>query len=328
MTTAQASRTAQRLREMADALQSTIDDKLRPLTQNHTPKRGLQVAQRMKEGHDLQRVQRAMRVLADRHEAGSVPLILQKVTTRKQLHDLLRTKVDTSGGYYSYRETDEPWDTGPVATELRRIVDEARTDAQAAADRADRARREREQRISALRNSNVPGFFPTPPAVVARILELAGIGSDHLVLEPSAGIGTLAEACPDPANVKCVELRPAFAELIRASPRLPVSVCDFLELEPEPDYDRVVMNPPFENGQDMAHVQHAFRFLKPGGRLVSVLPAAAERGRNSRKGIEFREWVDALGGVFEKLPDGSFNTPAAVRQTDVSCVLLVIDREE
>lgn len=327
MPTAQTTRLAERLRRMADEMQAVIDERLRPLDQNWTPKRGLQLAQRTHEGHDLQLVQRALRALAARHEAGSVPLILQKLKTKKELFELLRTRADVSGGHYSYRETGEGWDTGPVATELRRIIAEAQTEAQAAADAQERKRREREQRINALRSSNTPGFFPTPPAVIARILKLAEIDPEHVVLEPSAGIGSLAAACPNPAYVKCVELRHQFAELIEASPHLPVAICDFLELEPEPCYDRVVMNPPFEDGQDMAHVRHAFEFLKPGGRLVAVMPAAAERGRNSRKGIEFREWVDALGGVFEKLPDGSFNTPDAVRPTDVSCVLLVIDKE-
>ena len=30
-------------------------------------------------------------------------------------------------------------------------------------------------------------------------------------------------------------------------------------------YDRILMNPPFEHGQDVDHVEHAFNLLKPGG---------------------------------------------------------------
>ncbi len=40
---------------------------------------------------------------------------------------------------------------------------------------------------------------------------------------------------------------------------------DFMEAVPEPRFDRALMNPPFENGQDIAHVRHAFQVLKPGG---------------------------------------------------------------
>jgi len=30
------------------------------------------------------------------------------------------------------------------------------------------------------------------------------------------------------------------------------------------------MNPPFENGADIKHIQHAMKMLKPGGRLVAI----------------------------------------------------------
>ena len=42
-------------------------------------------------------------------------------------------------------------------------------------------------------------------------------------------------------------------------------------LDHEGEYDRIVMNPPFEAGQDIDHVRHAFQFLKDGGRLVSIM---------------------------------------------------------
>src|SRR3546814_1183198 len=37
--------------------------------------------------------------------------------------------------------------------------------------------------------------------------------------------------------------------------------------------DAVVMNPPFEKGQDVAHVLHAWRSLKTGGTLVAIMGA-------------------------------------------------------
>lgn len=85
--------------------------------------------------------------------------------------------------------------------------------------------------------------------------------------------------------------------------------------EPEPRgigrFDRVVMNPPFECGADLKHIQHAFGFLKPGGRLVAL---CAQRDTT-------REWVEALGGVFEPLPDGSF----AEQGTGVRTALVTVD---
>jgi hypothetical protein len=50
-------------------------------------------------------------------------------------------------------------------------------------------------------------------------------------------------------------------------------------------FDRVVMNPPFDHGADIKHVEHARKFLKPGGRLVAVVangPRQRERLLPSR----------------------------------------------
>ena len=41
-------------------------------------------------------------------------------------------------------------------------------------------------------------------------------------------------------------------------------------------FDRVVMNPPFSEGRWTAHVKAAAEMVKPGGRLVSILPASAK----------------------------------------------------
>lgn len=54
-----------------------------------------------------------------------------------------------------------------------------------------------------------------------------------------------------------------------------VERADFLEwaVKQRPEYDRIVMNPPFSEGRAQAHVEAAARLLKRGGRLVAILPA-------------------------------------------------------
>jgi len=91
----------------------------------------------------------------------------------------------------------------------------------------------------------------------------------------------------------------------------------------EGTYDRIVMNPPFENGQDVDHVQHAYKLLKPGGRIVSIMgehPFFA----NDKKSVAFREWLEAHGGTDEKLPAGSFE--ASERSTGVAARMVTIDK--
>ena len=46
-----------------------------------------------------------------------------------------------------------------------------------------------------------------------------------------------------------------------AHPALRVSCANFLSVAPEPIYDAVVMNPPFEGTHCLDHVRHAYDFL-------------------------------------------------------------------
>ena len=36
-------------------------------------------------------------------------------------------------------------------------------------------------------------------------------------------------------------------------------------------YDKIIMNPPFENGQDIDHIRHAYSLLNDGGRVVCIM---------------------------------------------------------
>lgn len=153
------------------------------------------------------------------------------------------------------------------------------------------------------------GYFPTPPAVVARLIELAEIkpGIDRWVLEPSAGTGAIAtELLKFKHNVDCVELLPQNVEVLRKLLGVNcVQEGDFLAIAPDVRYDRVVMNPPFAKQADIRHVLHAVNFLKPGGLLVSVMSAGVTF-RDDKLTQSFRDLVRERGGDIEALPDGSF----------------------
>jgi len=169
------------------------------------------------------------------------------------------------------------------------------------------------------------GYFPTPPDVVARVLELAEISRRHRVLEPSAGRGAIAlEVARLGAQVDCVELLQAnYSHLmtLRGAKALNGQLIygDFLAQKPEPVYDRITMNPPFAKQADLVHVQHALKFLKPIGLLVSVM-AAGVMFRENRLTTEFRKLVEQRGGEIELLPEGSFKQSG----TGVATVVVTI----
>ncbi|WP_428029762.1 methyltransferase [Ancylobacter sp.] len=171
------------------------------------------------------------------------------------------------------------------------------------------------------------GQFDSPPAVVARVMELARIGPRMKVLEPSAGVGNIALAAAAwGAQVMCYEVDERRCNaLVKASSqaahRLDMVIQrDFLGADPVPVYDRVVMNPPFAKQADIAHVMHAAGFVRPGGRLVSVMGAGVSF-RQDRRASEFRAFIARQGGSIEALPDESFRDSG----TSVNAVIVSLD---
>ncbi len=227
-------------------------------------------------------------------------------------------------------------------------------------------------------------FFPTSPAVVQSMLDAAEIAEGMAVLEPSAGMGHIADAIVAESGVwpDVVELSPARRELLEAKGYQLAEVNDFTQMEPRgfftfgdtfraPDgvegvmrgagglgsqrvaledsegnrlglydrselvgvaqngawsgYDRIIMNPPFSDGRDIQHVQHAYNLLRPGGRIVAIMGEGAFFQSNKRAEA-FREWLDERGATHEKLPDGSFMDTSLPVNTGVAARMVVIDK--
>lgn len=115
-------------------------------------------------------------------------------------------------------------------------------------------------------------FYPTPPAVAEFAVSVAEIADHHSVLEPSAGIGGLADLLPKPV---CIEISPLHCEILSAKGHAVVEA-DFLKWQAACKYDRIVMNPPFSEGRWQAHLEHAASMLADSGRLVAILPSSAK----------------------------------------------------
>lgn len=177
----------------------------------------------------------------------------------------------------------------------------------------------------ALIGKTIPGFFPTPRSIISRMLELAEISPEHRVLEPSAGKGDILDLVKDhhpDVELTAIELNSTLHEVLSLKGH-EVIHGDFLEHRGE--YDRVIMNPPFENAQDIDHVQHAYAQLAAGGRLVSVM-SEGPFFRQDSKASEFRRWLDELNATTEELPHGAFQGVEAFRQTGVKTRLVIIDK--
>lgn len=176
--------------------------------------------------------------------------------------------------------------------------------------------------------------FYTPPVIADLVAKRAEIREGLDVLEPSAGGGALADAALkfSPRNLTLVEIdsRACDALVARYQKLLRVRVlcADFLTRTPRTGiethkqqndllvHDRVLMNPPFTDGQEVEHVRHAFRFLKNGGRLVAIMSGAIQYRKDSRY-AEFREWLElnTEDRAIESLPEEAFRESGTGVQT-------------
>lgn len=179
--------------------------------------------------------------------------------------------------------------------------------------------------------NNIPGFFPTPPKLVQRVIELAAIEPGFRCLEPSAGKGNLAVAMREAGGlVLCCEINPRLRSILMKKGFTLVGSGDFMEVLPVDSleqitrlYDRIVMNPPFEQGQDRIHTRKAYDHLVPSGRLVSIMSQGTWQ-RSFKADVEFRNWVGTLDHSLEDCPDDAFT--CSERPTGVQTCILTIDK--
>ncbi len=364
--------TAKALRTTADAMQKTIDQKRNPATanQNPTARRANIMSGMALEADALEKSQQTLRNLADAHEAGTVPEILNSIRSRAAIEDLsrsswdkfphpyinnshirdlekLRGKPGTKAALDLLDRKNSAADGGARLTTPEQIetvaelVEKAEkagiTTAKYVKDNLAGARRlykagitpdnwtaareaikqykgtksavpPAERQIADLERGligrKIEGFFPTPKTLAARMVEMADIEPGMSVLEPSAGNGRLADAIAEQTKeLTTIEPVSDLRHILELKGHAVSEDRDFLAHKGE--YDRIVMNPPFENGQDMDHVRHAFELLKPGGKIVAIMGEGAFF-RGDKKATAFREWLDDNGGTNEKLDAGTF----------------------
>lgn len=118
--------------------------------------------------------------------------------------------------------------------------------------------------------------FYTPLSLVADMIKHSRNWEGCRAFEPSAGDGRIVHALQQAGCiVDACEIDADMAERCRGYGATMIGT-DFLAVKPEPIYDLILMNPPFQKGQARKHVEHAYRFLKPTGQLVTVLPCSED----------------------------------------------------
>ena len=154
-------------------------------------------------------------------------------------------------------------------------------------------------------------LFVTPDDICGRLVSLASIQENHVILEPNAGTGAILRAirtAAPAARCEAVEINAQLCLNLQNEFEGATVVCsDFLQFRAN-SYDRIVMNPPFNHGADIKHILHARSLLKSDGVLTAIcLNGPRQNGT-----------LQPLADHWEPLPRGTF------AYTEVSTVLLRI----
>lgn len=287
---ARASKQAEQCRKAADALQRDIEKKyssarsmrsLPPTRKRTQDSQGI-----FNDGVRLEKFQRLLRTLAEQHDTGSIQDEVKHITSRAAME---------REAYSNAR--------------LRLMLQ--------CCDRPE-TREEKCQRLErGFMLQDIPGFFPTPRDVADEIVSLLGpITPQDLILEPGAGTGSLIDAAlrvqPD-VKVQYFEQNYSLCDFLQSkydSFNIGWVGRDFTEVDAKcyaPRYSAVLMNPPFENGQDGEHVQRAYELLAPGGRMAAIVGSGILH-RSDKKALAFQAFLEYAGSRVTKLPDGAFKS--------------------
>ncbi|MDV3002449.1 MAG: hypothetical protein N5P05_004104 (plasmid) [Chroococcopsis gigantea SAG 12.99] len=315
---------ARKLRDLADNLQPQIDAKLNPAIAHQRPtrRRAAIVASMRQDAEQLQQIQSWFREMANLVEQGTLPHLLEKIASKSQLEVL----YCLNSGNWSDSSID-------------RILSDKSSDWYAKLGRANLTTVEKIRQAIAILKSfdskptepptivkirnlerqligrNIPGYFPTPRSVCERMVQLADLRDGQRVLEPSAGKGSIAEVIRGAAEVglDVCELQSDLREILVLK-GFSVIARDCFEVT-DRVYDRILMNPPFGKGAELAHITHAYTLLAEDGRLVAIVPESVSF-RQDRQYQDFRDWLADKIILDEPLPEGAFlnsDRPTAVR---------------
>lgn len=172
-------------------------------------------------------------------------------------------------------------------------------------------------------------FFPTPEGLVDYIFEMhCGFpwnkrDTGATAFEPSAGTGRISSKLVAKGYKTTVnDIQTQFSsDLAGTGIYDKVLNQDFLMLTPESvgQFDLVCMNPPFDRERDIDHVNHAFQFVKSGGKLVAIMSAHTEYSE-TRKAKNFHKLIADNRGKIHDLPAGSFKESG----TNVNTICVVL----
>lgn len=294
-----------RLRKSADALQAKIDDHVAQIgrsTQDYTALNHIAAEDKTR------LLQSALLVIADGVEKDNLPAYLQALGSKNVIENVVNNT-------YPFTSNDKGNDIAALAEcgieNAQELVNTHEVLIPLLWKRTKEQEYDRAVQISTLKcRQSLPNTdYETPKALAGRMVFAAKIEPGQSVLEPSAGLGAIAElvlAWEKDVTLHLVEKSEQLRNhlILRKFEVIPID--DFLTAQFNVTYDRIVMSPPWEKGEDMEHVMKAAELVNPGGRLIALVSQQSFE-RKDHKGKRYREWVANTGSTVLPIDKSEFS---------------------
>lgn len=183
-------------------------------------------------------------------------------------------------------------------------------------------------------------FYPTPSDVASKMVDCVDFRTVRTVLEPSAGKGDLLKALKtkldnipwrmipeyacgryDDLYIDAIEPNMQLVNALKENVEQKVCWHDFLSFQPSVDYDLILMNPPFSNGD--SHLLKAIELIESnGGQIVCLLNKETIQNQFSAKRKLLAKKLSIYDSKIEDLGSCFYD---AERKTLVEVVMIYIN---
>lgn len=171
-------------------------------------------------------------------------------------------------------------------------------------------------------------FYPSTPALVARVWSKFKNRAFDCVCDPNAGEGDLLQGHPEFKNlhrksrILAIEIDPTKHASLRAQ-KIEIVGHDFLQYQSAAHVSHFVMNPPFSEGAK--HLLHAWNGLFEG-EISAVINAQTIRNACTRERQLLLRVIEQCGGTIEFI-EHAFLDPQARRKTPVEVAIVHLQKK-
>lgn len=180
---------------------------------------------------------------------------------------------------------------------------------------------------------NLDDFYPTPPALIQKLVEGIDLKLAQPILEPSAGKGDIVdylkrndrEYTSQKVQVDCIEINPDLQHILRGKGYAVVHD-DFLTFNTIKRYNLIVANFPFSDGDK--HLQKALSLLEQhGGALACLVNAETLRNPHTNLRKTLATKIATYDGTVEFLSE-QFTDAERTTNVEVALIRVTIPQVE